>query len=545
MKINFLVAQIESSVGNIEQNYQKIKKVFLEAEKKKFDFLISTELALSGYPPKDLLLREDFINSTRFYLNKFKDLTNKKKCNLCIGSPYLINNELYNSLVILSDGKIKQIINKTILPNYGVFDEKRYFNSGKEFSNIFHYKNNKICFLICEDFWNIKFVKSQLSHKPDVIIVINASPFEKKKYQERINTAQEVVKKSGCTIIYSNLTNAQDDLVFDGGSFCMSKDKKIIYQAPFFEENNLEVTFPAQNKVLRNVYNIKEYMITYKALVYSLRKYLDKSGFKKVLIGISGGIDSALCATISCDAIGSANVSGYLLPSKYTSKESIEDAQMLSKNLNINLKYIDIEKILDSYNKQLSPYFRGYSKDITEENLQSRIRGSLLMSLSNKFNHLLITTGNKSELAVGYSTLYGDMCGGFSILKDVYKTEVFELAKWRNESTNKYFKFKKKKLIPINIILKEPTAELRENQKDSDSLPPYGILDKILYYLIDEGAPKDVIIKKGYEERLVNEIWNMIKKSEFKRYQSAIGPKVSRMSFDNDRRFPIVNDYKI
>ncbi len=545
MKINFLVAQLESSVGNIEQNYQKIKKVFLEAEKKKFDFLISTELALSGYPPKDLLLREDFINSTKFYINKLKDLTNKKKCNLCLGSPYLRNKELYNSILIFNGGKIMQIINKTILPNYGVFDEKRYFNSGDVGSNIFHYKNQKICFLICEDFWNIKFVKSQLIHKPDVIIVVNASPFEKKKYQERIYTAQEVVKKSGCTIIYSNLTNAQDDLVFDGGSFCMSKNQKIIYQAPFFEENNLEVTFPPKKKELSKVDDTKEHMITYKALVYSLRKYLSKSGFKKVLIGISGGIDSALCATIACDAIGSSNVSGYLLPSKYTSKESIKDAQKLSKNLNINLKNIDIEKILDSYNKQLNPHFKGYSKDITEENLQSRVRGSLLMSLSNKFKHLLITTGNKSELAVGYSTLYGDMCGGFSVLKDVYKTEVFELAKWRNQSTNKYFKLKKKKLIPNNIIIKEPTAELKENQKDSDSLPPYSILDKILYFLIDEGIPKNVIIKKGFEERLVNEIWNMLKKSEFKRYQSAIGPKVSRMSFDNDRRFPIVNDYKI
>ena len=325
----------------------------------------------------------------------------------------------------------------------------------------------------------------------------------------------------------------------------MSKNQTVIYQAPFFEENNLEVTFPSKKNKLSRAYDVKEYMITYKALVYSLRKYLDKSGFKKVLIGISGGIDSALCATIACDAIGSSNVSGYLLPSKYTSKESIRDAQKLSKNLNINLKNIDIEKILDSYNKQLSPYFRGFSKDITEENLQSRIRGSLLMSLSNKFKHLLITTGNKSELAVGYSTLYGDMCGGFSILKDLYKTEVFELAKWRNQSTNKYFLLKKKKLIPNNIILKEPTAELKENQKDSDSLPPYDILDKILYFLIDEGVSKDVIIKKGFEERLVNEIWNMLKNSEFKRYQSAIGPKVSRMNFDNDRRFPIVNDYKI
>ena len=545
MEIKFLVAQLESSVGNIEQNYQKIKKVFLEAEKKNFDFLISTELALSGYPPKDLLLRKDFINSTKIYLNKLKDLTNKKQCILCLGSPYLKNKELYNSLLICNGGKIKQIINKTILPNYGVFDEKRYFNPGEIGSNIFHYKNKRICFLICEDFWNIKFVKHQLIHKPDIIIVINASPFEKKKYQERINTAKEIVKKSGCTIIYSNLTNAQDDLVFDGGSFCMSKNQTVIYQAPFFEENNLEVTFPLKKNKLSKAYDVKEYMVTYKALVYSLRKYLDKSGFKKVLIGISGGIDSALCATIACDAIGSSNVSGYLLPSKYTSKESIRDAQKLSKNLNINLKNIDIEKILDSYNKQLRPYFRGFSKDITEENLQSRIRGSLLMSLSNKFKHLLITTGNKSELAVGYSTLYGDMCGGFSILKDVYKTEVFELAKWRNQSTNKYFLLKKKKLIPNNIILKEPTAELKENQKDSDSLPPYDILDKILYFLIDEGVSKDVIIKKGFEERLVNEIWNMLKNSEFKRYQSAIGPKVSRMNFDNDRRFPIINDYKI
>ena len=545
MKINFLVAQLESNVGEFELNYKKIKNAYLEAEKKDCDFFVSTELALSGYPPKDLLLRDDFIKTSQLFLQRLEDLTKHKKCHLCVGTPFEKKGELFNSLMILKNGKIIQRIDKTILPNYGVFDEKRYFKPSRGFTNLLSYKKRKICFLVCEDFWNNKFVEKVINVRPDVIVVVNASPFEKAKYQERIKLAKNISEKSGSMIIYSNLSNAQDDLIFDGGSFCMLKNKKIINQAPFFQESKLEICFPSEKQLYSNEKNSKVISNVYMALVYSLRKYLKRTGFKKVLIGISGGIDSVLCATIACDSIGSKNVLGYILPSKYTSAESILDSKKLAENLNMKLTNLNIEDIINLYKTNLKPIFKDLPEDLTEENLQSRIRGVLLMALSNKFNQLLIATGNKSELAVGYSTLYGDMCGGFSLLKDVYKTEVFELANWRNINKSSFFLLKKKKLIPKNIIVKEPTAELKENQKDSDSLPPYDILDKILNYLIDQELSVKDILDKGFKKELINKVWVMLKKSEFKRYQSSIGPKISKMNFDNDRRFPIVNDYKL
>lgn len=549
MRIKLLVAQLEFDVGDFEQNFRKIKDAYVEAENNKFDFVITPELSISGYPPKDLLLRNDFLKKKSNYLKRLKEITVGQNCMLCVGSPYKEKKKLFNSVLIFRNGEISHRVDKTILPNYGVFDEKRYFEPSKKITNFIKFKEKKICFLICEDFWNIEFMNKITKMQPDLIIIINASPYEKEKYQNRIKLAESVTKKANSSIIYVNLTNAQDDLVFDGGSFYMSNEKKILYQAPFFLEHKMKIDYytklPFKKIERKNSKKKLVYSHIYKALVYSLRKYLKKNRFEKVIIGISGGIDSALSACIACDAVSPKNVQGYILPSKYTSVESIEDAKRLAEQLSFSLKKIEIESILKHYHKNLDPLFSQRPKGITEENLQSRVRANLLMSLSNKFNQLLITTGNKSELAVGYSTLYGDMCGGFSILKDLYKTEVYNISKWRNENNSSYFLVNENNLIPENILEKEPTAELRFNQRDRDTLPPYEILDKILYYLVDKQMSKEEIVNEGFKGSLVEDVWMMLKKSEFKRYQSVLGPKISGMSFDNDRRYPIVNDYVV
>ncbi len=537
---------METYVGNLEKNYSKLEKSYLQAENNASDFFLTTELALSGYSPKDLLLKDDFKDKICLYIEKFKKLTNKKKCILGLGTPYYFKKEIFNSFLIIENNKILKRIDKSILPNFGVFDEKRYFKSHMNNSKIFKFKNKKILFLICEDFWNDNYLKEIADKDPNFIVVINASPYEKNKSQKRILRAKKIVNLFSVPIIYLNTVGTQDDLIFDGGSFFLSPDSKILNNVEFFKEKNIKLYYPtSQNQ--KRFKQFKKNLVheTYEALVFSLRGYLKKNNFKSVILGVSGGIDSALVATIACDAIGPQRVSGFMLPSKYTSKNSLKDSSSLAKSLGFKITSIEIERLKLLYLKNLKKLFKDLPLDITEENLQSRIRGNILMAISNKFKSLLLATGNKSELAVGYSTLYGDMCGGFSPIKDIYKTQVFELSKWRNSKFIDSSKLKKTSVIPINIILKEPTAELKEDQKDSDSLPPYELLDKVLYFLIEKNKSKKEIIKLGYKKKIIEKVWKMVKNSEFKRYQSSLGPKLSEMCFDNDRRFPIINNFKI
>lgn len=543
MKLNFFIFQNKTIVGDIKNNFLKFKNAYKNAERKKSDFFLTSELALCGYPPKDLIFRDDFINKLETYKKKIINLTQSKKTIFVLGTIVKDHSSLFNAALVIKNGKIIKEIRKSVLPNQGVFDEKRYFfedNIDKQFLN---FKNKNIKFLICEDIWNERFINKLCEKKTDFLIVLNASPYEKNKFQQRVKLLKKRVKQFNCPILYVNSLGGQDDLVFDGGSFCINAEREIIFQAPFFRP--YEDDFMYNSKKKYKVTNYKKNKNLYNALVLSLRDYMNNSNFSKVILGVSGGIDSALSATIACDAIGKKNVRGFFLPSLYTSNESKEDSENLSKKLGIKLEVIEIESLRETYNKTLSKSFSKYSDDLTEENIQSRIRGSILMALSNKFGSLLLTTGNKSELAVGYSTIYGDMCGGFSILKDVYKSEVFMLSKWRNNYLTDLCKNKKKKLIPKNIISKEPTAELRFNQKDTDSLPSYDILDKILYLLIEKNLGLDDLKKKGFDKDLVIKIWKMLKNSEFKRYQSVVGPKVSTMSFDNERRFPIVNKFML
>ena len=541
MKLNFFIFQKKTIVGDIKKNFLNFKRAYKKAEKKKCDFFITSELALCGYPTKDLMFINDFIKRLDIYKNKIINFTQSKKTIFVLGTIIKENSNLYNAAVLIRNGKVINEIKKTVLPNDGVFDEKRYFSKSNNNEKFFLFKNKNIRFLICEDIWNEGLTNQLCEEKTDFLIVLNASPYEKNKFKKRFELLKKRVKQFGSPILYVNSLGGQDDLVFDGGSFCINTKQKIIFQAPFFQ--NYEDSFIFNEKKEYKVVKYKKNKNFYDALTLSLRDYVNNSNFSSIILGISGGIDSALSATIACDAVGKKNVKGFFLPSLYTSKESKEDSENLSKNLGIELETIEIESLREKYNKTLSKTFSSYSEDITEENIQSRIRGSILMALSNKFGSLLLTTGNKSEFAVGYSTIYGDMCGGFSILKDVYKSEVFMLSKWRNNIYTEICLNKEKGLIPQNIILKEPTAELRFNQKDTDSLPSYDILDEILYLLIEKNLGLSDLEKKGFNKGLVIKIWKMLKNSEFKRFQSIIGPKVSPMSFDSERRFPIVNKF--
>ena len=536
--------QKSSVVGDLDKNFKIIEKSFKKCVSNDCDFFLTTELFLTGYPPQDLILRNDFLKKIQIYKKKIKALTKNKKSILLLNIPEKNNDKIFNTLFLFKNGSTVYKKTKSILPNYGVFDEKRYFYVQKSNVPDFEYKNKKIRFLICEELWSENLmIKSKKNI--DYLICINASPYEINKYDMRKKIAARNAKFFKTNVIYLNYIGCQDELVFDGGSFVMNKKAEIIYQSDFFKESEKIINIEKiENKKMPKINYDRQSQI-YFALIRSLQSYMKNNNFKKSIIGLSGGIDSALCLMIAVDALKSENVKCFYLPTIYNSKKSQRDAYKLAKNLNVEIDTISIEMLRKKINSELKPFFQNKPKDVTEENIQSRLRGLFLMSISNKFNSLLITTGNKSELAIGYSTLYGDMCGGFSLIKDLYKTQVSELSKWRNTNVPDFCGLKKKGLIPESIILKEPSAELKLNQKDEDSLPKYSVLDKILELIIDKNYDLQSIKKYGFNEKLIKKIWNMLKNAEFKRYQSAIGPKISSMSFDKDRRFPITNKFKI
>lgn len=504
---------------------------------------MTSELFLIGYPPQDLLFRNDFIKKVEFFKKKIFSMTKKQRTIFLLNIPQEETKKIFNVLFLIKNGKVVFKKNKSILPNYGVFDEKRYFYSKGIDTSFYLHKSKKIKFLICEEMWSEKFLKKN-NDNYDFTVSINASPFEIEKFSQRIKKSRNAAKAFDSDLIYLNHVGCQDELIFDGGSFLMNKGGEIITQAKFFQEDEIiiDTKSHSSNKVVTPKNKMEN---LYQALMYSLKTYMKNNKFREVVLGLSGGIDSALCSLIAADTLGSKNVKPVFMPTIYTSNESKRDVKSLCKNLGLKFDNILIDDLRKKILSKLDFIFKDLAKNLAEENIQSRIRGLILMAISNKFNSLLIATGNKSELAVGYSTLYGDMCGGFSLIKDLYKSQVFSLVKWRNDNIPMNAYLIKKKLIPENIIIKEPTAELRFNQKDKDSLPEYEKLDKVLELLIDKNYGIKQIKKFGYSENMIKMIWEMIKKSEFKRYQSTIGPKISSMSFDKDRRFPITNNFSI
>ena len=530
MKIS--LAQINPTVGDIQSNYKLIVKHAKIAEKSNAEILITPELSICGYPPEDLLLNKNFIKQCNDALLKLAKKFPRLK--IIVGHPRSFKGALFNSASILYRGKIEQTYDKQILPNYGVFDEKRYFQAGDK-SLTFSHKSRKFGLLICEDIWG-DGPTEQLSNV-DYIICINASPYEIDKYETRIKELRKKVSLNGSTLIYLNLVGGQDDLLFDGGSFVYNNKKGLMDYLEQFKSMNKIIDIKRIEKVGSLISPKKSQSpikILLNGLVLALKDYLLKNSIKNVFIGLSGGVDSAVVLYIASQACKKENITTIMMPSPYTSKVSLEDAKKLTANLDINHKVKSIKPLMKSFDKSLSSEFKNFPINITEENIQARIRGILLMAYANKFNGIVLATSNKSEVAVGYSTLYGDMVGGFSILKDVPKTFVYKIAAEINRTKN---------IIPERILTRPPSAELSENQTDQDSLPDYKVLDAIIDLYIEKNKSIKMIINQGYSAQVVIKVIKLIHMSEFKRRQSAPGPKVTNKAFGKDRRYPITSKY--
>ena len=528
LPIKIQIAQINPIVGDIKSNAKKIIALSIEASENGAHLVVFPELALTGYPPEDLLLRNGFIDQVKNEINILCELI-PSNIFVLFGAPSQIDKNLYNSAYLIHDNKIQNIYNKQELPNYGVFDEKRYFTSGKE-SFSFECQNTRIGVLICEDQWVEGPINQVCQGNVDMVISLNASPFQLNKQSERMSICQKYALKFGISFIYINMVGGQDEVVFDGNSFAVDKQGELIFEMPAFEE----ISMSYSDSSLKPVFTTDESSI-YSALVLATRDYINKNSFSGALIGLSGGIDSALTLAIAVDAIGAENVHAVMMPYQYTSEISLTDAEMQARTQGVHFSSIDIHKMVDSFNASLSDVFENNSIDTTEENIQSRVRGTLLMALSNKHHKIVLATGNKSEMAVGYATLYGDMCGGFAPLKDISKTMVYKLSRYRNTLSE---------VIPSRVIARPPSAELAPDQVDQDSLPPYDILDDILKRFVEEKQSVDSIISQGHTSEDVNKITSLILKNEYKRRQSAPGPKVSSNAFGRERRYPMTSKFK-
>ncbi|MEC9392329.1 MAG: NAD+ synthase, partial [Pseudomonadota bacterium] len=542
MKI--ILAQLNNTVGDIEGNASKAIDVLEKAQESDVDLVVFSELFLSGYPPEDLVLKNSFIERCKETFNKIVDFNRNQKLGFIMGLPIIDGLKLYNAAALVDAGSIIGFSKKINLPNYSVFDEKRVFSKGKE-AVTFDFRGLKLGVPICEDIWEKEVCLKLKEQKCDLIISPNGSPFDKYKINKRKSIIKSRVKETKIALLYVNQIGGQDELVFDGNSLAINPDNEIIFEAPSWKEDITAVEFDEIKKVFKNSFPKKEsesaLQDIYMATVIGLRDYVEKNNFPGVILGLSGGIDSALCAAIAVDALGKDRVDSFMLPSKFTSDDSFKDSEDCARRLGISIETIAIEEILTSFEDSLSNTFKGFSSDITEENLQSRIRGSILMAVSNKKGQMLLTTGNKSEVSVGYSTLYGDMNGGFNPIKDIYKTEVYELAKLRNDNIPSNVYGENKDIIPQNIIEKEPTAELRLDQKDSDSLPPYEELDSILEGLVEYELSTKELEENGFSLDSIKKIENLLYISEYKRRQSAPGVKISLRNFGRDRRYPITN----
>ena len=553
-------AQKSFPVGAIQKNKQTILDCFEAAEEKEADILIFPELALTGYPPEDLLLRESFVGKNFAVLEELAEFSSSTSGVVGFVDRNLDDNhtdkqkrDIANAAAIIQNGDVKGIYHKCFLPNYSVFDEARYFAKGNNPGNVFWYEDIGIGISICEDIWIEDGPSSQqVENGASLIININASPYDQNKTDLRKELVVKQAKKLGVPIIYLNMVGGQDELVFDGGSFVVDGKGEITYQAQQFEEElfyldlDLEVKEQPKGSILEIRQKVSELDLPqsaqllskneslHSALKLGLFDYVSKNNFEKVLVGLSGGIDSALTATIAVDSLGSDNVVGVALPSKYNTVESLVDARLLAKNLDIEFKVIEIEEIVNIFRNTLKESVNDELGQTTDENIQSRVRGNILMALSNQTGAMVVSTGNKSEMAVGYSTLYGDLAGGFALLKDLYKTEVYNLANFRNSISS---------VIPQNTIDKEPSAELRPNQLDKDSLPEYELLDEILRMYIEEDSSSEKIISKGIDENIVYDVLSKVDRNEYKRKQVAPGVKLTEKAFGKDRRMPITNTY--
>ncbi|MBV1775839.1 NAD+ synthase [Burkholderiaceae bacterium DAT-1] len=535
MKIH--IAQFNGTVGDLKGNTDQILAEIDKARAAKADILLVPELAISGYPPEDLLLRPSFYRACNEQLDRLLDASDD--VTLVIGHPYMDGNERFNRVTVMRDGNYLGRYDKMELPNNEVFDECRYFTPGA-MSLVFEQacydgSSVNVGILICEDIWHLEPAAEVADCGADIILVPNASPFHVGKEDERERIVRDRVEETGLPIVYCNAVGGQDELVFDGGSFAMNRNGEIVARLPAFSAASGVFEYrdgDLQSSEIAPV--LHEEAAVYQALVLATGDYIRKNRFPGAIIGLSGGIDSALTLAIAVDALGADNVRAVMMPSRYTADISLDDSRDMIKRLNVQYDEITIEPMFNSFLEALAPQFAGLPVDTTEENLQSRIRGVLLMALSNKTGRLVLTTGNKSEMTTGYATLYGDMCGGYAVLKDIAKTLVFRLCRYRNTLGA---------IIPERIITRPPSAELRDNQVDQDSLPPYEVLDAIMERYVERNESIADIIKAGFAEADVMRVVKLLKVNEYKRRQSAVGARITPRGFGKDWRYPITNGF--
>lgn len=548
MALRVAGAQLDLTVGDLPGNEAAIAAAMARADEAGADVLLLPELAITGYPPEDLVHRRDFIESNLAVLRRLAERSTNVAT--VVGFVDLADDEsrpgddsepreVANAAAILRNGKIVGRYHKVLLPNYGVFDEDRYFAIGTKPGLVWDVGGVKVGVSVCEDIWRADGPPShQATAGARVLLNINASPFHRGKAAEREAMLAERARQSGCPVVYLNLVGGQDELVFDGASVAITPEGEVIHRSPQFEEDwfVIEVPLDGEPTDAGDITPLLEPTEeVYKALTTGLGDYVRKNGFKDVVVSLSGGIDSALTATIAADALGPDAVWGVALPSRYSSKHSVDDARALAENLGIRFDVIEIDAVYGAHLEALAGVFEGTEFGVAEENLQARARGATVMAISNKYGPMVVSTGNKSEMAVGYATLYGDMVGGFAVLKDVFKTLLYELARWRN---------KHGEVIPQNSIDKPPSAELRPEQKDTDSLPPYELLDAILERYVEEDLGVEAIVADGYDPGIVSRVAALVDRNEYKRRQAAPGVKITTKAFGKDRRLPITNAYR-
>lgn len=538
MSCRIQIAQLNLLVGDVAGNTERVIAVAAEAQASGAHLVVFPELTLTGYPPEDLLLRPELMERVRSALGRIQRETALRSPGLALvlGYPCAAVGGLYNVAGVIRDGTILAEYAKQQLPNYSVFDEKRYFQPGAT-AVVFAHRGLRVGLSVCEDIWQEGPSAQAAEAGAQVLININASPFHAGKAAEREALLARRAAEHGLPILYVNLVGGQDELVFDGGSLVMDREGRVAARAPRFEECLLSVDLGPTGAPLGSLEfdeGIGEEAATYRALVMGVRDYVRKNGFSGAVLGLSGGLDSALTLAIAVDALGAGQVEGVLMPSRYTAAMSTEDALEQARNQGVQTRIIPIEPAFQAFLDMLAPAFAGLAPDVTEENIQARCRGVILMALANKRDRILLTTGNKSELAVGYSTLYGDMAGGFAPIKDVPKTLVYRLARYRNGLDP---------VIPERVLTREPSAELRPDQRDSDSLPPYEVLDPILRLYMEEDRDVDSIVAQGFEESLVRRVARLVDRSEYKRRQAAPGVRISGRAFGRDRRYPITSGF--
>jgi NAD+ synthase len=556
-RLAIALAQLDPTMGAIRANAELLRQARAEAAAQGADLLVASELFMTGYPPEDLVLKPEFLAEAKKALEALAAETADGGPALLVGIPWRaegaedhhLRHHVYNAVALLDGGQVAALRFKVDLPNYGVFDEKRVFKAGPLPGPV-NFRGVRLGVPVCEDMWREEVPECLVESGAEILVVPNGSPYEMDKFDTRQQLAVARVTETGLPLVYVNQVGGQDELVFDGASFVLGADCALRVQLPAFER---AVVTTRWRRGAGDAWTCEEGPLTpplsgmepvYKALVLGLRDYVDKNGFPGVVIGLSGGIDSALTAAIAVDALGAARVHCVMMPSPYTSRDSLEDAAEAARLLGCRLDEIRIEPAMQAFDAMIDPLLDGQGAGVTKENIQARARGLTLMALSNALGHMVLSTGNKSEMSVGYATLYGDMCGGYNVLKDVYKTTVYKLAGWRNQALPNGALGPAGRVVPERIITKAPSAELKPDQTDQDSLPPYDALDDMLHCLIEHEMPVAEIAARGHDRDTVNRIWRMLENAEYKRRQAPPGVKITARAFGRDRRYPITNAFK-